>query len=133
LARSSFDVAERFVEADGFRTRYLEAGNGPLLVYFHTAGGLRLSRAHELLAEHFRVVAFEVPGFSGPPSQRCQSHADIGATLVRAAGRLGLQRFNLWGTSWSSTSISTLTRADTRGLHQSTRRQSSAPKRWPAS
>ena len=34
---------ERFVEADGFRIRYMEAGDGPPLVHLHGAGGLRLN------------------------------------------------------------------------------------------
>jgi pimeloyl-ACP methyl ester carboxylesterase len=91
---------EKFVEADGFRIRYLEAGSGPPLVYIHSAGGLRISRAHEILSETYRVVAFEVPGFSGPPNERSRSHADLGATLVSAAVALGLERFSLWGTSF---------------------------------
>ncbi len=65
---------EGFVEADGFRIRYAEAGDGEPLVHLHGAGGLRLSRTHELLARQFRVIAFEMPGF-------------------------GLDRYNLWGIS----------------------------------
>jgi pimeloyl-ACP methyl ester carboxylesterase len=30
---------EGFVDADGFRIRYLEAGEGPVLVHIHGAGG----------------------------------------------------------------------------------------------
>ena len=41
---------EGFVEADGFRIRYCEAGQGTPLVHLHGAGGLRLNAAHELLA-----------------------------------------------------------------------------------
>ena len=54
---------EGFVEADGFRIRYMEAGEGPALVHLHRAGGLRLTPAHELLSRGYRVVAFEMPGF----------------------------------------------------------------------
>src|SRR5207302_6801621 len=39
--------AESFVEADGFRIRYLEAGEGPPLAYFHGGGGLHVSPAYE--------------------------------------------------------------------------------------
>ncbi len=98
LAATRFE--EKFVDADGFHIRYLEAGSGPPLVYVHSAAGLRPSRAHELLAESFRVVLFEVPGFSGPANERSQSHAEVGATLMRATSELGLERFNLWGTSF---------------------------------
>src|SRR5207302_397293 len=58
---------EGFVEADGFRIRYAEAGEGAPLVHLHGAGGLRLSPAHDLLARQFRVIAFEMPGFGASP------------------------------------------------------------------
>ena len=51
--------SEKFVEADGFRIRYRETGQGNPLVCLHGGGGLRLSRAHEMLAKTRRVVAFE--------------------------------------------------------------------------
>src|SRR5258708_3009164 len=54
---------EGFVEADGFRIRYAEAGEGAPLVHLHGAGGLRLSRTHDLLAREFRVNALEMTGF----------------------------------------------------------------------
>ena len=44
---------EGFVEADGFRIRYMEAGEGPALVHLHGAGGLRLTPAHELLSRAY--------------------------------------------------------------------------------
>ena len=34
---------EGFVEADGFRIRYMDAGQGPALVHLHGAGVLDLS------------------------------------------------------------------------------------------
>ena len=42
---------ERSVDADGFRIRYMEAGEGPPLVHLHGAGGLRLTSAHDLLSQ----------------------------------------------------------------------------------
>ena len=39
---------ENHVEADGFRIRYMEGGDGPPLVHLHGAGGLRLNPAHDL-------------------------------------------------------------------------------------
>ena len=92
---------EGFVEADGFRIRYCEAGEGAPLVHLHGAGGLRLSRAHDLLAQQFRVIAFEMPGF-GQSAENTTSATmqDRAATMGRAAEALGLDRFNLWGTSF---------------------------------
>ena len=34
---------EHHVDADGFRIRYMEAGQGTPLVHLHGAGGLRLT------------------------------------------------------------------------------------------
>lgn len=99
LERATF--TEHFVDADGFHIRYLEAGSGPPLVWLHHAGGPRLSRAHHLLAESYRVIAFEVPGYAlGAPNERTMSMRELGGTMLHAASTLGLERFNLWGTSF---------------------------------
>lgn len=93
---------EAFVDADGFRIRYLEAGQGEPLVYLHGAGGLRPSRAHDLLAERFHLFAFEVPGFGASAvNERSRSFQELGATMVNAACAITHgERFNLWGTSF---------------------------------
>src|SRR5215472_4933489 len=92
---------EGFVEADGFRIRYLQAGDGPPLVHLHGAGGLRLSPAHDLLSRQFRVIAFEMPGF-GESRENTQTRdmPELADTMARAAGKLGLDSFNLMGTSF---------------------------------
>ena len=70
---------EGHIEADGFRIRYAEAGSGPALVHLHGAGGLRLSRTHDLLAKQFRVIAFEMPGFGqSPENTRTKTMAELG-------------------------------------------------------
>ena len=96
--------AERFVEADGFRIRYLEAGQGPPLVHLHGAGGLRLSRAHDLLAERSRVIAFETPGFGeSPANERSRSMAELARSMAQAAAALDLDRYGLMGASCGGT------------------------------
>jgi len=91
---------EGFVEADGFRIRYAEAGEGPPLVHLHGAGGLRLSPTHDLLARQFRVIAFEMPGFGqSPENTRTKTMAELGLTMAEAAAALGLDQYNLWGIS----------------------------------
>jgi len=92
---------EGFVEADGFRIQYLEAGDGPPLVHLHGAGGLRLTPAHDLLSRQFRVIAFEMPGF-GESRENTQTREmpELANTMARAAGKLGLDAFNLMGTSF---------------------------------
>ena len=91
---------EGWVEADGFRIRYLTAGEGPPLVHLHGAGGLRLNPGHDLLARQFRVIAFEMPGFGAEENQRTRDMPELAATMAKAAQALGLDRFNLMGTSF---------------------------------
>jgi len=92
---------EGFVEADGFRIRYSQAGAGDTLVHIHGAGGMRLTPAHELLSEHFRVIALEVPGFGqSPANERSKSMTDVGHTMNQALAALGIERCSVWGTSF---------------------------------
>jgi pimeloyl-ACP methyl ester carboxylesterase len=93
--------SEGYVEADGFRIRYMEAGQGTPLVHLHGAGGLRLTPAHDLLCRHFRVVAFEMPGFGqSPENTRTRSMPELASTMAQAIKNLGLDTFNLMGTSF---------------------------------
>jgi pimeloyl-ACP methyl ester carboxylesterase len=102
-AQSAFAFEEGHVKAEGFRVRYLAAGEGPTLCCFHGAGGLRLSRAHELLAKSHRVVAFETPGFGDSPvNDRTSSLRELGATMAQAIRALGITSTSLWGTSFGA-------------------------------
>ena len=93
--------SEGYVEADGFRIRYLEAGHGTPLVHLHGAGGLRLTPAHDLLCRHFRVVAFEMPGFGqSAENNRTRTMPELASTMAQAIKNLGLDTFNLMGTSF---------------------------------
>lgn len=95
------EFREAFVEADGFRIRYQEAGEGAPLVHLHGAGGMRISPAHKILAQKYRVIAFEMPGFgASSENTRTRDQAELARTMAAAAGALGLDRFNLWGTSF---------------------------------
>jgi pimeloyl-ACP methyl ester carboxylesterase len=95
------EFREGFVETDGFRIRYMEAGDGPALIHLHGAGGLRRSPAHDLLAKHYRVIAFEMPGFGqSPENTKTQGMPELAATMAGAAEKLGLDRYNLMGTSF---------------------------------
>jgi pimeloyl-ACP methyl ester carboxylesterase len=93
--------SEGFVEADGFRIRYMQAGQGTPLVHLHGAGGMRLTRAHELLSESYRVIVFEMPGFGqSPENTRTATVRDLAATMASAVSALGIDRFNLMATSF---------------------------------
>ena len=94
---------ERFVEADGFRIRFMEAGDGVPLVHLHGAGGMRLTRAHELLCRDYRVLVFEMPGFGrSAENTRSASLDQLGATMASALTALGIDRFNLLATSFGA-------------------------------
>ena len=92
---------EKYVEADGFRIRFKEAGQGEPLVCLHGAGGMKTYRSHELLAERHRVILFEVPGFGeSPVNERSQSMQELARTMAQAVTNLGIERFNLMGNSF---------------------------------
>jgi pimeloyl-ACP methyl ester carboxylesterase len=110
---------EGWVEADGFRIRFMEAGDGPPLVHLHGAGGVHLTLAHELLSQTYRVIVFEMPGFgASSENTRTQTIPDLATTMAKAAQAIGLNRFNLVGTSfggkvalWLATQEPSLVRA----------------------
>ena len=92
---------EGFVEADGFRIRYMEAGQGAPLMHLHGAGGMRLTPGHDLLSRDYRVIAFEMPGFGeSPENTRTRTISDLAATMAAAVTTLGIDKFNLMGTSF---------------------------------
>jgi len=91
---------EGYVEADGFRIRYMAAGDGPALVHLHGAGGLRLTPGHDLLRRRFRVIAFEMPGFGlSAENSRTRDMPEMASTMAQAIDALGLDAVNLIGTS----------------------------------
>ena len=62
------EIRSRFVDVDGIRTHYLEAGEGPTVVLLHSGefgGCAEISWEFNIpaLAEHFRVVAPDWLGF----------------------------------------------------------------------
>lgn len=100
---SSGSFGERFVEADGFRIRCLEAGEGEPIVHLHGGGGLHVTKAHELLAERFHFVGFEVPGFGrSQENTRTQSMRDLAGTMAEAIAAAGLDTYTLFGTSFGA-------------------------------
>jgi pimeloyl-ACP methyl ester carboxylesterase len=82
---------EGYIEADDFRIRYQEADQGEPLASLHGADGMRIYRSHALLAEQYRVIVFEVPGFGqSPTNERSQSMPELALTMAQASTNLGL-------------------------------------------
>lgn len=94
---------EHFVEADGFRIRTMQAGEGTPLVHLHGAGGPGVTRGLELLSAQHRVIIFEMPGFGrSPENTRTADTEQMAATMAAAVANLGVDRFNLIGTSFGA-------------------------------
>jgi pimeloyl-ACP methyl ester carboxylesterase len=101
--QSTATFSEATVEADGFRIKYREAGQGEALICLHGANGFRLSRTHGILAQRHRVIAFEIPGFGdSPANERSQSFEDLARTMNQAVAALGVERYGLMGNSFGA-------------------------------
>ncbi|HLH77556.1 MAG TPA: alpha/beta hydrolase [Candidatus Binataceae bacterium] len=102
-APAGVEFSESFVEADGFRIRYRQAGSGEVLICLHGGGGLRISRAHELLAHSRRLIAFEIPGFGqSPVNDRSASMEELAGTMNAAVAALGIDHYSIMGNSFGS-------------------------------
>src|ERR671919_389329 len=97
--RPAATFKEGHVEADGFRIRYLEAGQGnPVVMPDSMKWGL--SKLHDALAQKYRVVALELPGFgSSPANTRSQSVKDLANTMAQAAAKVVQKKYTLIGAS----------------------------------
>ena len=81
----------------------MQAGEGTPLIHLHGAGGLGLSRGLELLTARHRVIAFEMPGFGRSAENiRTADTKDMAATMATAIASLGIDRYNVLGTSFGA-------------------------------
>lgn len=100
---------EGTVDAAGFTVRYYSAGDGSPVLYLPGAGGPVMTYALDALAERFRVIVVEYPGW-GAHSSDPQTVDTLGigvadfdglaAQIADIATALGLDRFHLLGTSF---------------------------------
>ncbi len=90
---------EGFVDAAGFTVRYLQAGDGPVVVYLPGAGGPLMTYALDALAERFRVIVVEYPGWGAQPND-VGDFDGLADQVAEIATALGLERFHLMGTSF---------------------------------
>jgi len=106
MAQVTFKEGE--VEADGFAIRYTEAGEpqsvGAVVVLdIFSTGGWGLSKLHHALAQQYRVVVLELPGFgSSPVNTRSQSIKDLANTMAQAAAAVASDGYTLIGTSFGA-------------------------------
>jgi pimeloyl-ACP methyl ester carboxylesterase len=98
----------RFLEVDGVRLHYAERGQGQPVVLLHGNGSmiedLAISGVVDRLAERYRVIAFDRPGYghSSRPRDRIWTPDAQAEVLLEACRRLGVQRPIVVGHSWGT-------------------------------
>lgn len=103
---------EHFVDADGFRVRYWEAGSGDPVVMFHGGGGPKFTIAQDILARKFRVLTFEMPGWGASEANtRTQNLDELAETMAQAVAATGLGQYHLLGHSIGGATALVLTLA----------------------
>jgi pimeloyl-ACP methyl ester carboxylesterase len=94
-----------FVEVDGVRLHYLERGHGPALVLLHGNGSmlaeLELSGLIDVASRHYRVIAFDRPGFgdSTPAPLHARSAQAEAKLIASALTILGVDQATVLGHS----------------------------------
>lgn len=90
---------ERSVEAAGFTVRCYVAGDGPVVLYLPGASGPVMTFALDALAERFKVIVLEYPGWGVQPNDVADFDG-LADQVAAVATALGLERFHLMGTSF---------------------------------
>jgi pimeloyl-ACP methyl ester carboxylesterase len=94
---TAFPPSGRFIEIDGNRIHYVDAGSGPTILMVHGLAGQMHNFTHSLLdrlKSRFRVVIIDRPG-SGYSTRAPNASATIAAqasTIAKFASALGLKR-----------------------------------------
>ena len=93
---------ESFIEAGGFRIRYLAAGQGdPVVILDSVSGGT--SKLRDALVQRYSVVVLELPGFgSSPANTRSSSVKDLAKVVAQATKKIVHEKFTLIGTSFGA-------------------------------
>ena len=100
--------AGKFITVDGVKLHYLERGQGPTLVLLHGNGVDATDWEHSGLldaaAEHYRVIAFDRPGFgySERPRSTVWTPDRQARLLHHALQELGVDSAIVAGHSWGT-------------------------------
>ncbi|HEY0438018.1 MAG TPA: alpha/beta hydrolase [Phenylobacterium sp.] len=98
----------KFIEVDGVRLHYLEAGSGAPVVLIHGNGvaaeDFVVSGLFDRLGARHRVIAFDRPGFgySDRPRSRIWTATAQAELLAGALDRIGVGRATVIGHSWGT-------------------------------
>ena len=92
-----------FIEVDGVRLHYVEAGSGPPLILVHGWQGSTFGFRYTIaaLSERFRVIAVDLKGygFSARPDRGDYSRAAQADLVARFMAALGIQKATVTGHS----------------------------------
>jgi pimeloyl-ACP methyl ester carboxylesterase len=91
---SGHPTVGRYVNVNGIRTYYEEAGSGPVIVCFHAACQDTMMYRHVLdgLSDKYRVISLDAPGHGktlmpeGGPFQHLTRHAEFNEAFIAALG-----------------------------------------------
>jgi pimeloyl-ACP methyl ester carboxylesterase len=87
------------VSISGFDLDTYDAGTGDVVIVFPGAGGPVISPALELLAERFRVVVLQLPGF-GAQSNDAPDFDAVADQALAIIDALSIEKFHLLGVSF---------------------------------
>ncbi|WP_205609680.1 alpha/beta fold hydrolase [Noviherbaspirillum galbum] len=113
-AENTNPPAGRFIEVEGVRLHYLERGQGQPLVLLHGNGSMiqdfETSGLIEEAAKHYRVIAFDRPGYGYSTRPRStiwgpQAQAEL---LHHALHLMGISRPIVVGHSWGAMVAATM-------------------------
>jgi pimeloyl-ACP methyl ester carboxylesterase len=100
---ASVDVPGSFIEIDGRRIHYVDAGKGDPIVLIHGWNGSTFSMRYVIpeLAQRHRVIAIDLLGygFSERPSDGDYSIAGLGTLVAKVMDALGVERAAILGHS----------------------------------
>jgi pimeloyl-ACP methyl ester carboxylesterase len=94
-------VSERFLDAAGWRVRYVRAGQGPPLVLLHGFASSIYTWSETLpaLAAQHDVIALDFPGFGGTETRPTLTADDLARVVPAVTDGLGLGAYDLLGHS----------------------------------
>jgi len=99
---SEQEFTEAYVEVDGFRIRYRQAGQGETVVMLDSSVW-GWSPLNDALAQSYRVIVFEVPGMGlSSPNATSESVKDLANIMAQAAAAVAPGNFTLIGTSFAA-------------------------------
>ena len=107
-AEADYPPQGKFLEVDGLRLHYDEAGEGPVVVLLHgngvTLDDFVASGVFAAAARNHRVIAFDRPGFghSDRPRSTIWTPAAQGVAFATALRQLGISQAVIVGHSWGT-------------------------------